>query len=192
MAALGYDVDPVPNRDELRALLGRHRAADGDEQGHRRRMLALLDVPGDPFVRGHFTPGHFTASGFVVSPDGDALLLIRHPKLGRWLQPGGHVEASDADLPSAARREVLEEVGLADLPLGSEGAFDLDVHRIPPLGSEPAHEHFDVRFLFRAHDRELGALAETDAEGTRWFTLTELDGPDTDASVRRAARKLRR
>jgi 8-oxo-dGTP pyrophosphatase MutT (NUDIX family) len=153
-------------------------------------MLALLDVPGDPFVRTHFEPGHFTASGFVVAPEGDALLLILHPKLGRWLQPGGHVELSDSDLLAAARREVEEEVGLMQLPLACEGVFDLDVHRIPPLGREPAHEHFDVRFLFRAPDRVLRVGAETEAKAARWLALAELEAGASDASVLRAARKL--
>ena len=32
--------------------------------------------------------------------------------------------------------------------------FDIDVHRIPARGREPAHFHFDVRFLVQAkHDR---------------------------------------
>ena len=128
----------------------------------------------------------------MISP-GDWIqvrLLILHPKLGRWLQPGGHVEALDTDLLAAARREVEEEVGLAQLPLACEGIFDLDVHRIPPLGREPAHEHFDVRFLFRAPDRTLRVGAETEAKVAHWVSLAELDDDASDASVLRAARKL--
>jgi 8-oxo-dGTP pyrophosphatase MutT (NUDIX family) len=153
-------------------------------------MLALLDRASDPFTRDHFEPGHFTASAFVIAPDGDALLLIQHPKLGRWLQPGGHVEQGDADLLAAARREVAEEVGLRDLPLVADGVLDLDVHRIPAHGNEPAHEHFDVRFALRAPDRELRLGQDTEAKVARWFTLTEIEAGVSDASVLRAARKL--
>jgi len=190
MAAIGYDVDPVSSRSHLRDLLTAHRACDADERGHLGRMLALLDAPGDPFTRAHFEPGHFTASAFVVAPDGSALLLIQHPKLGRWLQPGGHVEADDADLLAAARREIEEEVGLRDLPLAANGVLDVDVHRIPALAGEPPHEHFDVRFAFHAPDRRLRVGQDTEAKVARWFSFSEIEGGGSDDSVLRAARKL--
>jgi 8-oxo-dGTP pyrophosphatase MutT (NUDIX family) len=180
----------MPDRAALEHLLQAHTPRDATEREHRARMLALTRTPGDPFVRDHFVPGHFTASGFVVSPDSRALLLIHHRKLGRWLQPGGHVEVSDADLVSAARRELGEEVGLEDLPLESAGIFDLDVHAIPALGSEPAHEHFDVRFLFRAASLELGTGG--DQELARWVPLHEIDALTSDRSVMRAVEKLLR
>lgn len=177
-------------RQHLRTLLQEHTPADATEARHRERMLELCESDGDPTSRAHFGPGHFTASGFVLAPEGDALLLIHHRKLARWLQPGGHVDPGDADLIAAGRREVHEEVGLAELPLAHAGAFDLDVHAIPPLGSEPPHEHFDVRFLFRAASRDFDAGDEV--LGGRWFPLAELDDRASDASVMRVVHKLRR
>jgi 8-oxo-dGTP pyrophosphatase MutT (NUDIX family) len=189
MAVIDYDVDPVLRREPLRALLDAYAADDADEQRHKQRMLALLDSAGDPFARAHFVPGHFTASAFVVSADGGALLLIHHAKLARWLQPGGHIEAADEDALSAARRELAEEVGLRDLPLAVAGLFDIDVHAIPQLGSEPPHEHFDLRFLFRAPDPapRLGGEAKL----AQWFGLSELERAETDRSVARALGKLK-
>ncbi len=173
----------------LAGLLRAHRALDAEEQAHKGRMLALLDGAADPFARASFAPGHFTASGFVLSPDGSALLLVHHRKLDRWLQPGGHVEAGDRDIVAAARRELAEEVGLADLPLEVDGIFDLDVHAIPALAREPAHEHFDVRLLFRAHSLQLRAGNELHA--ARFVPLEEIEAGAPDRSVLRAARKLR-
>ena len=147
-------------------------------------------TPG-PFDRGHFAPGHFTASAFILSPEGDALLLIHHAKLGRWLQPGGHVEASDSTLLDAARREADEEVGLGALRLhpAADGPFDLDVHAIPPLGEEPGHEHFDVRFLFQAED--LAYRTTDEVRAARWTPLPEIaNDPAADRSVLRAVDKV--
>jgi 8-oxo-dGTP pyrophosphatase MutT (NUDIX family) len=188
MAAFRYDVDPVPSRAPLEVLLHAHRPHDAQEQQHRARMMELLRVPGDPFVRSHLDPGHFTASAFVLSADRSALLLIHHAKLGCWVQPGGHIESSDDDVLEAARREVLEEVGLAGLPLAAPGVFDLDVHRIPARPDEAAHEHFDVRFLFHAAeaDPRLGGEARL----TRWVPLHEIAQGDFDRSVTRAVEKL--
>jgi 8-oxo-dGTP pyrophosphatase MutT (NUDIX family) len=149
-------------------------------------MLALLDSSGDALSRFRFDPGHFTASGFVVSPDRRSLLLVHHAKLGKWLQPGGHIETDDADVESAARREVVEETGLSDLE--SLGLLDVDIHRFPKRGDEPAHDHLDVRFGYFAGSPEVSA-----GDGTtevRWFPLQEVANWDGRPSLSRPARKL--
>jgi 8-oxo-dGTP pyrophosphatase MutT (NUDIX family) len=178
----------MPRSADLEALLRAYTPADGAERAHHARMLALLGDGRDAFARTRFEPGHFTASGFVLSPDARALLLVHHRKLDRWLQPGGHVEPDDPDIAAAARRELREEVGLADAPLAQAGVFDLDVHAIPPLGREPAHEHFDVRLLFRAPSLSLRPSAETKA--ARFVQLEAISELGTDDSVLRAVRKL--
>lgn len=176
------------DRSAAIALLSAHRPTAPAELIHHAAMLDLLQSLGDPFSRTHTNPGHFTASAFVTSPDGDALLLIHHRNLDRWLQPGGHIEPGDVDLLAAARRELDEEVGLSGLPLATNGAFDLDVHSIPAHGNEPAHRHFDVRFLFRA--RSLALHASDEVNAARWFPLTSIATVQTDDSVMRAVRKL--
>jgi 8-oxo-dGTP pyrophosphatase MutT (NUDIX family) len=144
-----------------------------------------------PFSRDQFTPGHFTASAVVLSPDQDALLLIHHTRLQRWLQPGGHVEPADGDLALAARREVAEETGLLalDAPFGGPGPFDLDVHRIPATGTTPEHLHFDVRFLFRARSNDL--TPASDVNEARWVPFTSVDELNSEASITRMTLKLR-
>jgi 8-oxo-dGTP pyrophosphatase MutT (NUDIX family) len=170
--------------------LNRYEPTDLAESSHRVRMIELARGKGDPFSRSHFDPGHFTASAFVLSPDSSSLLLIHHSKLHRWLQPGGHVEPEDADLLAAARREIAEEVGIVEpLPLVVDGPFDLDVHPIPARKDEPAHEHFDVRFLFRA--TSLDAVAGSDATDVRWVPIGQINADTSDESVSRAVRKIR-
>ena len=176
------------------ALLDAVTPADPTEAAFVEDMRVLAQVP-DSGSRHHYVPGHFTASAFVLDPAGDALLLIHHSKLHRWLQPGGHVDPDDADLLAAARREVAEEVGLTDLDVLDPQPFDVDVHVIPARpakpgrAAEPAHRHFDVRFLFRAHTRDV--QAGSDALAARWVPLAEMDTVESDESVYRAVRKLR-
>jgi ADP-ribose pyrophosphatase YjhB (NUDIX family) len=179
-----------PRLHDLRSLLSVFSASDPDEASHLRQMQQLCDGAHDPCARDHFVPGHFTASAFILSPERDALLLIYHGKLARWLQPGGHVDAGDRDLLSSARREVAEEVSLHELELLAPAPFDLDVHDIPPLRADPAHQHFDVRFLFRAPTRAVHAAS--DAKAARWVPLSELSLELSDRSVMRAVEKLRR
>jgi len=151
-------------------------------------MLALVEVDGDPFSRRHFVPGHFTASAFVLSPDNARLLLILHRKLGRWLQPGGHIDPDDASVMAATRREVSEETGIEAMVSLGEALLDVDVHAIPTLAGEPAHAHFDLRFLFRARSWTLGDSAEID--GIRWVLRGEVAQLQTDASVLRALARI--
>ena len=171
---------------QLRSLLAAHQPADHREAGYLGSMLALLDTPGDALSRYHFDPGHFTASAFVLSPDRTAVLLVHHTKLGKWLQPGGHIEPGDADLEKAARREVAEETALGDME--SLGLVDLDVHRFPEREDGPAHDHLDVRFGFVAQSRE--AIAGDGTSDVRWFPLNEVTAWDDLPSLSRPAKKL--
>jgi 8-oxo-dGTP pyrophosphatase MutT (NUDIX family) len=141
---------------------------------------------GDPFARSH-QPGHFTGSAWLVSADGERVLLTHHRKLGLWLQLGGHADG-DPDLARVALREAEEESGLTDLVLEG-GVFDLDRHLIPARGDEPAHWHYDARFVVRATGSEAFVVGEESID-LAWRPVAEVarDG-HADASVRRMARK---
>jgi 8-oxo-dGTP pyrophosphatase MutT (NUDIX family) len=132
-------------------------------------------------------PGHFTGSAWVVSADGERALLLHHRKLDRWLQPGGHADG-DGDLASVALREAEEETGLAGLRVEG-GVFDLDRHLIPARGEEPAHFHYDVRFVVRAGADEAFVVSE-ESHALAWLPVRDIaTDPHADESVRRMARK---
>lgn len=166
--------------------------ADVMEAEHVRQVLARVVAAEDPFSRSSLTVGHVTASALVLSPKRDAVLLIHHKTLARWLQPGGHVEPDDVDIDAASRREVGEECGLSDLaPLEGRG-LDVDVHVIPanPKRGEGAHRHFDVRRWWVSRTHELAAdLSEV--HGAAWVPLTEV-AARSDGSVVQAVQRLGR
>jgi 8-oxo-dGTP pyrophosphatase MutT (NUDIX family) len=184
-----------PRQIALRVQLGESNLVQSTDPRHLAAMCALADSEAYVFSRDHYFPGHFTASAFVLSPLRDQLLLIRHKKLGMWLQPGGHIEPTDRDLLGAARREVQEETGLSDVTVEST-LFDLDVHQIPAWQDTPAHLHHDIRILLVAQTSDV--LGADDAAEARWFSLEELAGNHgqlaagcgTDDSVRRVAKRL--
>lgn len=177
------------DRDELRAWISRHSPVDAREAEHLGRMVTLLESEA-PFARDSFDPGHFTASAFVRSPDLESVLLIHHRKLGIWVQPGGHIDAEDTSARAAAVREIREETGLGSLlPDDRSGPiFDVDVHRIPARKSEPAHEHFDLRFSLIAADLTISPSIEVQA--ARWVRIRDVETITRDESVLRAVRKL--
>jgi 8-oxo-dGTP pyrophosphatase MutT (NUDIX family) len=175
--------------ETIRKALADYAPSDDRERVFRDRMLALCDAR-EPFSRTSFTPGHFTASAFVLSPDRRRLLVVFHRKLGRWLQPGGHIEATDVSLVDAARREVEEETDVRGTVPAASGLFDIDVHAIPARRDEAAHEHFDLRVLLVAPG--VAVVANDEVEAVRWADLGEIESLFTDESVLRAVRKLER
>lgn len=118
----------------------------------------------------------FTASVYIVR-DGK-ILLHWHKKLGRWLQPGGHIEL-DEDPNQAAIREVKEETGLDVELIGNpRAAFAKDEKSdlIPPkfLNRHPfneSHEHIDCSYFGKV----VGGVEKAE-EGSeiRWFTKEEI------------------
>lgn len=133
------------------------------------------------------TVGHFTGSCWLVSNDGQRVLLTHHKKLERWLQLGGHADG-DSDLAQVALREAEEESGLTDLIVESE-VFDLERHAIPARGSEPEHYHHDVRFVVYASGSEDFVVSD-ESHALAWRTISELiDDDKAEESIRRMARK---
>jgi 8-oxo-dGTP pyrophosphatase MutT (NUDIX family) len=136
----------------------------------REQVLAVLTTAADPFDR-DLRPAHVTASAVVLSEDRSWVLLVRHKKLGLWLQPGGHVDPGDACLADAARREAVEETGVPDARIAGG---PVDLHRHPaPCQPRGAADHLDIRFLALA---PLAAIPVVSDESTdaRWFPVDDL------------------
>lgn len=148
---------------------------------------AFLASHGSVFER-HHALGHFTGSAWVVSGDGQRVLLTHHAKLDRWLQPGGHADG-ERDLARVALREAEEETGLRDLRVDAKAIFDLDRHRIPARKAEVEHWHYDVRYVVQAGTDERYVVSE-ESHDLAWRPIAGLiDEPGLDASVRRMAAK---
>lgn len=165
-------------RDAALAELTTWAAPDEEQDRLRRCYLDHLREHADGVWRGH--PGrHLTASVAVLDQPGERVLLTLHPKIGRWVQLGGHCEPGDASLAAAALREATEESGISGLRLLA-GAVSLDRHQVRCGGG--AAEHLDVQYVALS---PAGARPRISAESLdlRWFPLGELP-QDADAAVR--------
>jgi 8-oxo-dGTP pyrophosphatase MutT (NUDIX family) len=128
----------VRSLDTLRAQIERIDPLNERESRSIAATLGRLDRPGDPFNEDE-NPHHLTASAFVVSSRG--VVLHRHRLLDIWIQPGGHVEATEGP-EAAALRETLEETGLVARHLDPVELFQVDLHPGPK-----GHTHYDLRYV---------------------------------------------
>jgi 8-oxo-dGTP pyrophosphatase MutT (NUDIX family) len=163
---------------EVVEVLRIHVAGDAREESDRCAMLRLAQELAEPLSRDEAS-AHFTASAFVIDESGERVCLVAHEKLGKLLQPGGHIEEADPSLEAAALREAREETALElELHASAPRPFDVDVHRIPDRPGEPAHWHLDVRYLVVGRGEP--------CSGAAWHPL----GAAEDESVTRLATKV--
>ncbi len=174
------------HRENLLEKLDNYHPSDASEVEARLRMISFVKENPDCFQR-HLKIGHITGSAWLMSRDGRRVLLTHHRKLNKWLQLGGHADG-DSNILAVALREAKEESGIENILAVTEDVFDLDIHEIPPHGQEPAHWHYDVRFLFRVEGDDTFIVSEESHE-LAWVTPDQLHALDTDASVQRMAKK---
>ena len=133
-------------------------------------LLSYLDARPDACSRS-CAPGHLTASALVLDAAGERALLTLHPRVGAWIQLGGHCEPDDTTLAGAALREATEESGIEGLTIDSE-PLHVDVHPLTCSLGVPTR-HLDVRFVVRAPPGAVEAISDESVD-LRWWPLTEL------------------
>jgi coenzyme F420-0:L-glutamate ligase len=176
----GADAVAPPLHADAVQLIGSMKRPDPQEAAIRQGFLGFLAARPDAMWRS-CVPGHLTASAVVVDPSRRAVLLTLHPRVGMWLQVGGHCEPGDQTVLDAAAREAREETGIGSLSFDPH-PLALDIHPITCSLGVPTR-HFDVQFL---------AVAPADAEPVisgesidlRWFGWAELP-PGTAAEIPR-------
>lgn len=180
---------PAPVAQDTETRLASWKPNDVAQRALAQTYLAYLAVRPDAWSR-QCAPGHLTASTMVFSADLTQVALVLHGIMGIWVQPGGHLEPDDADLPAAARREVREELGIeVDLDLD---IATLDCHVVQCRGYTHPTRHLDVRFVGRAKPgAELECSDESHA--VRWWRLDSLPGdlhPDITALIDTGVQRL--
>ena len=166
--------------DAVRVL--RAYAASGvgkDQQSLAEAYLGFLAARSDAMWRS-CEPGHLTASALVLSADRSATLLTLHPRVGQWLQLGGHCEPGDPTLLAAALREATEESGIVGLEIDPL-PVRLDVHALTCSHGKPTR-HLDVQYrAYAPTDAVARITAESD--DLAWHPVDALPG-SADRSVR--------
>ena len=119
---------------------------------------------------------HFCASVFLINPEDKRILLVKHKKFNKWVQPGGHIE--DEETPEeAALRETYEETGIKVKLLGDR--FPREDDFIKPLGiqknrNKEGDVHIDIIYAGVPVNDVEGHISDESID-LHWFTRKELD-----------------
>ena len=151
----------------------------------------IVDVP----VTVDVDPVRWSIRVLVIDEAGRTLLAqFGDDRTGQrwWVPPGGGIEADEDDV-ACARRELLEEVGRGDLPIGPcigrrGGTF--------PMGGE-WFTQYERWYLSRCHhfdiDQDLVVrLRQEGIRDTRWWSLEEIEAEQIRTGPRNLADLLGR
>ncbi|MEI6266544.1 MAG: NUDIX domain-containing protein [bacterium] len=144
---------------------------------------------------------HFTASALVFNSAGH-ILLLKHKKLGVWLDPGGHIE-SDETPDDAIVREVKEETGL-DVEIISEIDTNLSdpINDITPLAKpytilseliskgDESHYHIDLFYICKIVGGETLSAGEGESVEVGFFSEKEIGELELFPNFRKLLEKV--
>jgi 8-oxo-dGTP pyrophosphatase MutT (NUDIX family) len=165
----------VSVRESAIALLSDWQAPDAAQDSLRHAVLSFVHGRADA-CRRECVAGHVTASALVLDHTASRVLLTLHPRLGRWVQLGGHCDEGDADVVAAALREATEESGVPGLRIAPELAA-VHVHPVTCSLGVPTR-HLDLQFVAHAPAGARIAISD-ESEDLRWWPVDALpDGTD--------------
>jgi 8-oxo-dGTP pyrophosphatase MutT (NUDIX family) len=174
----------------IQDLLKTYQPEGAAEAADVARVRALIERSPDPYPRS--LPLHVTGSALVVHTGSGRVLLRWHQRQQAWLQVGGHGDPGEEDPLGIARREAAEETGLADLvPWPGPQLRHLVIVAVPAAGTDPAHEHADVRFFLATRTPDAIVPERPDAP-LRWLTLPEAYELTSEANLRESLNRVRR
>ena len=173
------------DRNQVRQSVVDRQPIDSSESDSIDRFLAEFDRLVDPLDQS-LDPVHVTGSAIVVGPRG--VVLLRHKRLGFWLQPGGHIDQGETPW-EAALREAREETGL------HVSYAELDLHGIPRLAHVDVHAggrghtHLDLRYVLAGGDADPDP-PEGESQEIGWFTWPAAIGRAGDDRLKALLRTL--
>lgn len=172
-------------REQVRRSVVERTPIDGVEEERITAFLRHYDELADPFDQ-ELDAVHVTGSAIVVGRRG--VVLLRHKRLGLWLQPGGHLDPGEMPWDGALR-EAFEETGL-DVRFAGSG----DDH-VPPLVHVDVHQggrghlHLDLRYLVDGGDGDPDPPAGESQE-IGWFAWPDAAGRASDDRLSSLLRHL--
>lgn len=159
--------------DDIRAFVPQTPAEEAD----KRQILDYVNQYPDTILTRENTIAHITVSGFVLSRDGNWVLMAHHNIYKTWAWTGGHADG-EADLLPVALREVWEETGAEHIvPLSTAIA---SVEILPVWGHVKrgkyvcSHQHLNISYLLTADQSDPITPREGENTKVAWLPADKL------------------
>jgi 8-oxo-dGTP pyrophosphatase MutT (NUDIX family) len=129
---------------------------------------------------------HFCASIFIVDPKTKKILLVKHKKFNKWVQPGGHMEENETP-EETALREAYEETGLRIDLVGER--FPRESDFIKPLGvqkntNDKGDLHIDFIYVGIPREEHYEKFDKDESYAIKWFSRDELEHYDVFPDIK--------
>ena len=129
---------------------------------------------------------HFCASIFIVDPKTKKILLVKHKKFNKWVQPGGHMEENETP-EETALREAYEETGLRIDLVGEH--FPRESDFIKPLGvqkntNDKGDLHIDFIYVGIPREEHHEKFDKDESYAIKWFSRDELEHYDVFPDIK--------
>lgn len=148
-----------------------------NEQEEQDRKL-ILDYlrQGDTCFYRENVQAHISASGWVVNPSREKVLMAYHNIYGSWAWTGGHADG-EKDLLSVAIKEAMEETGITEVVPITKDIFSLEILTVDGHEKRGAyvssHLHLNITYLLEADDTLPIRNKEDENSAVGWFDLEE-------------------
>ena len=163
------------------------------EAADRELMLRYLKQFPDDILTRDNPMAHFTASGWVVTPKRDKVLMVYHNIYNSWSWTGGHADG-ESDLLAVALREVQEETGLQNIRPVSPDIWSLEILGVDAHTRRgkfvSTHLHLNVTYLIEAEDSDALCVKPDENSGVRWFGAADAVDCSNEPEMRVIYRKL--
>lgn len=124
----------------------------------------------------HFA--HMSASGFIVNPTFDKVLMVYHSIYQSWTWTGGHCD-DESDILKVAIKEAKEETGIKNVTCILNQLLSLEI--LPVWGHVKnkeyvsSHLHLNCTLLLQCDEDEILTAKEDENEGVKWVDLNQIE-----------------
>jgi 8-oxo-dGTP diphosphatase len=179
--------NPTANlmRHHIRKEFSAIAPCDARERADLAQALAWIDSGAElcRLAKPATPPIHLVAYTVVV--DGPHVLLVDHRNAQLWLPPGGHVDPGEHPR-ATARRELLEELGIAADPIGAPLLATIST----TVGLTAGHTDVSLWYVVQARRDQAVTFDEREFTELRWFKWDQVPLARAEPQLPRFLAKL--